>query len=170
MIDESILTLEPTGLESLVSLRGEAIECVTARFDETIAGFPGWLDEDGRKAGVEENRHAPGLVLIADALELSGWEVLNIGANLPPRSFVDLVWQTRPDVIGLLVSLVLHFSTARAMIAAPRARLGVNCPPAMVGGVAINQFASFARVLGSDGTAVNAREAVILASQMVLKP
>ena len=118
-------------------------------------------------ACVDGNQHALGLVMVADAFELSGWEVFNLGASTPSASLVDLVCETRPDVVGLSVSLPLHFPAARDAMAALRARLGRDCPPVMLGGVAINQIVPLARILGFDATAENAREAVRMADQLV---
>jgi MerR family transcriptional regulator, light-induced transcriptional regulator len=118
-------------------------------------------------ACVEENQHALGLVMIADAFELSGWEVCNLGANTPTRALVDLVAETQPDVVCLSVSLPFHYPAAREAIDSLRARLGKDCSRIMLGGLAINQFIPLADVLGSDASAVNAKESVRVAEEMV---
>ena len=111
-------------------------------------------------ACVEGNQHALGLMMVADSFELQGWQVQNLGPNTPTRSLVDLVCETRPDMVGLSVSLPLHFPAAREAIAAMRDGLGESCPAVMLGGVAINQFSPLARILGADVSAENAQEAV----------
>ena len=60
-------------------------------------------------------------------------------------------------MVGLSVSLPLHFPAAREAIAAMRDGLGESCPAVMLGGVAINQFSPLARILGADVSAENAR-------------
>jgi methanogenic corrinoid protein MtbC1 len=118
-------------------------------------------------AGIAGNYHALGLTMVADALELQGWEVFNLGANNPTESIVTLVRETGPKLVGLSVSLPRHFSAARKTIAQLTAQGEAGRPRIMLGGVAINQFAPLARLLGADAAPTDAKEAVQFAQQLL---
>ena len=79
-------------------------------------------------ACVEGNHHALGLMMVADSFELMGWRVLNLGANMPTRSLVEMICEAPPDLVGLSVSLPHHFTAAHEVIAAMRNRLGEAAP------------------------------------------
>ena len=68
-------------------------------------------------AGVEGNQHAVGLRIVADALELAGWDVRYLGADTPTRSLVQLVRDERPNLVGLSASMPHHLRSAREAIA-----------------------------------------------------
>ena len=118
-------------------------------------------------ACVAENDHALGLTMVADALELEGWEVFNLGANNPTKSIAPLVRETGSKLVGLSVSLPRHFSAARETIHQLTAQGGAVRPRIMLGGVAINQFEPLARLLGADSGPSNAKETVKFAHQLL---
>jgi diguanylate cyclase (GGDEF)-like protein len=56
-------------------------------------------------AAVEGQRHALGLRMAADVLELGGYEVNYLGEDVPLEALVDAVKSRRPDLIGLSSTL-----------------------------------------------------------------
>lgn len=46
--------------------------------------------------------------MIADLFELHGWEVQFLGANTPASELLRLIRDTRPDVVGLSVSMFFN--------------------------------------------------------------
>ncbi len=118
-------------------------------------------------ACVAGNDHALGLTMVADALELEGWEVFNLGANNPTESIATMVSETGSRLVGLSVSLPRHFSAARETIHQLTAQGGAVRPRIMLGGVAINQFAPLARLLGADAGPTDAKETVKFAHQLL---
>ncbi len=118
-------------------------------------------------ACVAGNNHALGLTMVADALELEGWEVFNLGANNPTESSVTMVRETGPKLVGLSVSLPRQFSAARETIHQLAAQGGAGRPRIMLGGVAINQFAPLASLLGADAAPTDAKETVKFAQQLL---
>lgn len=118
-------------------------------------------------ACVAGNDHALGLTMVADALALEGWEVFNLGANNPTGSIVTMVRETGSKLVGLSVSLPRHFSAARETIHQLTAQGGAVRPRIMLGGVAINQFAPLASLLGADSAPADAKETVRSASQLL---
>ena len=121
-------------------------------------------------AGVEGNQHAVGLRIVADALELAGWDVRYLGADTPTRSLVQLVRDERPNLVGLSASMPHHLRSAREAIACLRAELDEARPAVLLGGLAINQFSPLATMLGADATGPDARSAMEAAAQLVSSP
>lgn len=66
-------------------------------------------------------RHALPVALAADLIRQHGWEVSDIGADVPEASFVHAALTT-PDVVavGLSVTLAEHLPAARSVLAALR--------------------------------------------------
>lgn len=110
-------------------------------------------------ACVEGNHHALGLQMVADAFELQGWEVRNIGANTPTSALVRFVREDDPHLVGLSAAMPHHLPAARGAIARLHSELGEACPPLMLGGYAINQFEPLSTMLGADFTGADARAA-----------
>ncbi|MDG3008263.1 cobalamin B12-binding domain-containing protein [Paludisphaera mucosa] len=131
------------------------------------------LPSNGRSAllaAVEGNEHIIGLRMVADAFELSGWDVHYLGANMPTTSLVKMVRDVRPDVVGLSVAMPHHLRPAREAIAGLHSSLGEACPALLLGGLTINHFAPMKKVLGADGTGSDARSAVEAAELLVASP
>lgn len=101
-------------------------------------------------ACVQGNHHAVGLRMISDTFELAGWETHYLGSDLPLASLLACVDGSRPQLVGLSVSLGQQIPTMRTTIAALRGELGRDCPPIMVGGLANNQVANLWKIAGAD--------------------
>jgi MerR family transcriptional regulator, light-induced transcriptional regulator len=107
-------------------------------------------------------RHELGLRMIADFLELDGWEVVYLGATARVDDLVAMVRTQRPDALALSVSLAPHLPRLGAMIAAVRAALGAEAPLILAGGRPLVERPGLAAELGADLTASDAHEAAEL--------
>lgn len=96
------------------------------------------------------NHHTVGLRMVADAFEVSGWQVHYLGANLPTAALVAQVRQLRPDLVGLSASLPHHLRDLRQAIAILRAAFAEDCPRIAVGGLMFNQFPMLGQSIGAD--------------------
>lgn len=87
-------------------------------------------------AAVEGQRHALGLRMAADVLELGGYEVVFVGEDVPLDALVDAVRSRSPDLIGLSSTLDFHTSSLGAAVS----RLTECFPetPILVGGQGIS--------------------------------
>ncbi|MDP2419299.1 MAG: cobalamin-dependent protein [Hydrogenophaga sp.] len=121
-------------------------------------------------ACVEGNHHALGLRMVADAFEVQGWDVTYLGANVPTRALVDMVTTEQPDLLGLSVSFPQQLGTVRDILAQLNERLPDTRPPVLVGGLAVNRFQPLAGVLGAEGHAASALDAVDVAQQLLKQP
>ncbi|MER7981584.1 cobalamin-dependent protein [Streptomyces sp. NPDC095817] len=93
--------------------------------------------------------------LVAEVLKLRGWRVDYLGAQVPTNHLISHIHQTGPDVVALSSSIPVHLSTAHATITAVQA----TGTPVLVGGAAFGRHGQYARRLGADAWAPNARAA-----------
>jgi MerR family transcriptional regulator, light-induced transcriptional regulator len=102
----------------------------------------------------EGERHALPTAILADLLRLEGWDVSDLGADMPPSSLAGVVAAT-PELaaVGVSVTIAEHAAACAATCAAVRAVApGV---PIVLGGLAICDTAHAAR-LGADAYAADA--------------
>ena len=115
-------------------------------------------------------RHALPVALLADLLRQQGWEVSDLGADVPDESFVHAVLTT-PDVVAVGVSVTAETSLESARRAFGALRAARSETPALsgvslvVGGRAI-AGAELGLDLGADLVALDARGFAVLLDQV----
>lgn len=114
---------------------------------------------------VQGDMHDIGKNLVAMMLEGSGFEVIDLGVDVPPDEFIDAVRNHAPDLIGLSALLTTTMNameeTIQKLVAADL-RDGVKV---LVGGAPVSR--RFADEIRADGYAANAGEAVQLAKKLL---
>ena len=106
---------------------------------------------------VQGDVHDIGKNLVGMMLEGAGFEVIDLGNDVPPARFVEGVAQHRPDFVGLSAMLTTTMPNMGRTIAALKGaglRTGVRV---VVGGAPVT--AAFAREIGADLYAASATEA-----------
>ena len=106
---------------------------------------------------VQGEVHDIGKNLVGMMLEGAGFEVIDLGNDVPPARFVEGVAQHRPDFVGLSAMLTTTMPNMGRTIAALKGaglRTGVRV---VVGGAPVT--AAFAREIGADLYAASATEA-----------
>lgn len=106
-------------------------------------------------ACVDGEWHALPARLLAEVLKLSGFRVDYLGAQVPAPHLITHLHRTGPDVVALSGSIVTRLPTAHATITACQAA-GV---PVITGGAAFGPDGRYARMLGADAWAPDARAA-----------
>lgn len=108
-------------------------------------------------------RHSLPVAILADLLRADGWEVSDLGADMPVDSFVRSATST-PDLAAVGVSITNPdvLTEAATLIGALRAAVPDEVFVA-VGGAAVRDR-DHARALGADGWAPSAREFITLLS------
>jgi methanogenic corrinoid protein MtbC1 len=104
--------------------------------------------------------HSIGLRMVADRFEAHGYDVWNLGADMPAFDFEWMLQDRKVDLIALGATLVLHVGTARTTIAQLRAALGHRCPPILVGGGPFAVVDDLWRLVGADAAANDPNTAV----------
>jgi 5-methyltetrahydrofolate--homocysteine methyltransferase len=114
---------------------------------------------------VKGDLHDIGKNLVVMMLAGSGFEVLDLGKDVPPEKFVEAVKREKPDVVGMSALLT---TTMRAMghtITALKEAGLRDSIKIMVGGAPVTT--DFAQQIGADAYAPNAPAAVEVAKKFV---
>ncbi len=116
---------------------------------------------------VEGDLHDIGKDLVGMMLEGAGFEVIDLGVEVPAQRFVEAVREHRPDLIGmsaLLTTTMIHMPEVIAALRENGLRGGVKV---MVGGAPVTE--AYALEIGADGFAEDAAGVVKLAVRLVNK-
>ena len=130
------------------------------------------LRRDERKARhkvvigvVEGDTHDIGKNLVKIMLDASGFEVIDLGRDVPPQRFVDAALAEGAGIVALS-TLMTTTMDGMAEVVRIFERAGLRDRfKVMVGGGPISQ--AFAQRIGADGYAANAADAVRLAKRLV---
>ena len=114
---------------------------------------------------VQGDIHEIGKTLVATMLTANGFEVHDLGVDVPAQQFVDAVRKVNADVVGLSALLTTTILNQEAVIldleeAGLRDRVKV-----IIGGVPASP--EWAEEIGADGYAENATEAVEVVKRLV---
>ncbi len=114
---------------------------------------------------VQGDLHDIGKNLVAAMLEGGGFEVTDLGVDVPPQNFVAAVQQHKPQIVGLSALLTTTLPAMKIAVEAMRsAGIGAEVK-IMVGGAPVTR--QYADSIGADGYADNAASSVELARQLV---
>lgn len=109
-------------------------------------------------ACVDGEWHALPARLLAEVLRLRGWRVDFLGAQVPTPHLIAHLHQRGPDALALSSSIPTRLPTAHATISACQST-GI---PVVAGGAAFGVDGRYARLLGADAWAPDARAAADL--------
>ena len=113
---------------------------------------------------VSGDMHDIGKNLVVTMLRGVGFEVRDLGINVPRETFYAEVGAFQPDVLGLSSLLTTTMMEMRAIVAGLKERgLDAQCK-VIVGGAPVS--AQFAQQIGADGYAPNSVEAVRLVKRL----
>jgi methylmalonyl-CoA mutase cobalamin-binding domain/chain len=152
--------------ELLVAAR--ALKASQALIAPLLAGSP--VPAAGRIAigTVKGDMHDIGKNLVVALLQGGGFEVIDLGADVPPERFVDAARDDGADIIGLsalLTTTMLQMKSTMQALDQAGVRGAVKV---IVGGAPVTQ--RFADEIGADGYADNAAAAVVLARRLLGRP
>lgn len=111
--------------------------------------------------------HDIGKDMVASMLTAAGFEVYNLGVNVPAATFVSKVREIQPDILGLSALLTTTMPEQKKVIEVLEKEGLRESVKVIVGGAPINK--EWADSIGSDGFAENAIEAVKVARRLVEK-
>ncbi|MBW2063762.1 MAG: cobalamin-dependent protein [Deltaproteobacteria bacterium] len=114
---------------------------------------------------VEGDIHDIGKDIVVFMLDVNGFDVLDLGIDVPPQKFVDSIKDFQPSVIGLSGFLTLAFDSMKATVEAiSKAGLRENVK-IMIGGGQIDE--EVRKYSGADAYGTDAMDAVKLAKQWI---
>ncbi len=109
--------------------------------------------------------HDIGKNIVAGLLASNGYQVIDIGVDLPPTKFVEAVKQHQPKVVGLCGLLTIAYDSMKATIDALKKEGFNKQMKIIVGGGAVDQKVS--DFVGADGWGGTAADAVKLCQHFI---
>lgn len=114
---------------------------------------------------VKGDLHDIGKNLVASMLEGCGFEVINLGVDVPSEKFIAAIKENNADILCLSALLTTTMNYMKDVIEALKADGLRDKVKVMVGGAPVT--ALFAEQVGADGYSEDASEAVALARHLV---
>ncbi len=109
--------------------------------------------------------HDIGKSLVALMLEASGFEVIDLGVDVPTETFVEKVRELKPDVLGLSALLTTTMLEQGKVIEALKREGLRDEVKVIVGGAPVTE--EWAKSIGADGYAEDAIRAVRLVKKLL---
>ncbi|RIK47868.1 MAG: cobalamin-binding protein [Chloroflexi bacterium] len=114
---------------------------------------------------VRGDMHDIGKNLVGMMLEGAGFEIRDLGVNVAPERFVEVVQNEHPDIVALSALLTTTMPNMAAVIEQLKAAGVREQVKVLVGGAPVTE--SFAQRIGADGFAPDASQCATLASSLV---
>ncbi len=114
---------------------------------------------------VQGDIHEIGKTLVATMLTANGFEVHDLGVDVPPQGFVDAVREVNADVVGLSALLTTTMLNQEAVIMTLKEAGLRDQVKVIIGGVPTSP--DWAEEIGADAYAENATEAVEVVKRLV---
>ena len=152
--------------ELLIAAR--ALKASQALITPLLAGSPAAAAGRVAIGTVKGDMHDIGKNLVVALLQGGGFDVIDLGADVPPERFVAAVTNDRADIIGLSALLTTTMLQMKATVQALEQAGVRSSVKVMVGGAPVTQ--RFADEVGADGFADNAAAAVVLARRLMGRP
>lgn len=112
---------------------------------------------------VDGDIHDIGKDVVVFMLDANGFEVIDLGVDVAPATFVEKIRETQPDVVGLSGLLTLAFDSMKATVDTIREAGLREKVKIMIGGAPVDDHVR--EYAGADAWGKDAMEAVALAKQ-----
>ena len=114
---------------------------------------------------VKGDLHDIGKNLVAMMLEGAGFEIVDLGTDVPPEKFIDAIKANNAGLLGMSALLTTTMSNMKLVVAALKEAGVREQIKVMIGGAPVTE--SFAKEIGADGYAPDASRAVTLAKSLM---
>ncbi|MCC6046234.1 MAG: corrinoid protein [Ignisphaera sp.] len=114
---------------------------------------------------VEGDIHDIGKTIVATLWETAGFEVIDLGVDVPPQKFVEAIKQYNPDIVGMSALMTTTMIKQKETIEAIKAAGLRDKVKIVVGGAPTTE--EWAREIGADGWAPDAISAVELVKKLL---
>lgn len=142
----------------------------TSHIMTLISPFLNTNPKNGKKmiaTCVSEELHDIGIRMVSDLVENSGWESYYLGSNTPDRSIVEIVRQTKADVLGLSVTISYHLKHLLQLIEIIKSDKELSGTHIIVGGYPFKLDKELWKRVGADSFAEDAIGAVQVLGNLV---
>ena len=116
-------------------------------------------------ATVKGDLHDIGKNLVAMMLEGSGFEVIDLGTDVPTEEFIKVIAEQKPEIVGMSALLTTTMPSMKEVIEALDDSNLRDSVKVMIGGAPVTD--DFAKEIGADGFAADASRAVSLAKSLL---
>ncbi len=107
--------------------------------------------------------HEIGARIVADFLEIDGWDVSYLGANTPTNDLINMLEDTNADMLCISITMIFNFEKVRRLIEKIRNIPNLSSLKIMVGGYAFMYSSSISDKIGADAVALTAGESIKVA-------
>jgi 5-methyltetrahydrofolate--homocysteine methyltransferase len=114
---------------------------------------------------VKGDLHDIGKNLVCMLLEGAGFEVIDLGTDVAPEKFIEVIKEGKADLVALSALLTTTMPNMRATIEGLKAAGLRDKAKVMIGGAPVTQ--NYADQIGADGYAPDASRAVALAKSLM---
>ncbi|MGM0652516.1 MAG: cobalamin B12-binding domain-containing protein [Bacillota bacterium] len=109
--------------------------------------------------------HEIGPRMVADLLEIDGWDVDYTGANVPAPDLVSMAVETKPFFIAISIGMPFNIDQANDLIRQIKAEKALNRTKIMLGGYSLTMNPQLKKLMDIDGCGDSASDAVKLATE-----
>ena len=109
--------------------------------------------------------HEIGPRMVADLLEIDGWNVDYVGANTPPHDLLDLMAESRPFFVAISVGMPFNLDRTAELVKMIKNEKQFKDTRIMLGGNCLKMSSKARQAIGVDGIGDTARDAVLLGSE-----
>ena len=111
--------------------------------------------------------HEVGARMVADLLEMEGWNSYFLGATMPTSGILSAVAEWEADILAVSVTMHYHVELARKLVSEVRRSPDAGSLKVMVGGRPFLVAPNLWRTVGADAFAPDAEQAVSTAARLV---
>lgn len=116
---------------------------------------------------VKGDLHDIGKMIVRILLERDGYEIIDIGIDVPKETFLETIQKENPDILGMSALLTTTMSYMKEVIDTIKSSHLKKDIKIIIGGAPVTQ--SFADEIGADGYAQEAESAVTLVRTLLKK-
>ena len=109
--------------------------------------------------------HWVGARMVADFMEMAGWDVTFLGANTPADALLDILKRQQPFMVALSVATVFNLDNAQKVIRMIKEDHEISNIKVLVGGLAFNSMPELWQNIGADGYAADAGSLIPLSDE-----
>jgi methanogenic corrinoid protein MtbC1 len=114
---------------------------------------------------VQRDIHYIGKNLVIALLEVAGFEVIDLGEDVPPGKFVEAIREHKPDIVGMSGLLTMAIESMKNTVDAIKEAGLRNNVRIIIGGGRVNEDAY--RYVGADAWADNASKGVKICKELI---
>ena len=111
--------------------------------------------------------HEIGMRMVADFFELSGWDSIFLGSNIPIDVIINHLIENPTQLFAISATTSSHLIEVRDLIKATKTNPNLKGIKIIVGGRVFNETPDLWKSLGADGYAMDAGQAVLLGTLLV---